>query len=345
MMKPEQSMKHILCEYYPNRLALRSAVRTRLRHGVRGRGKWQGGILLALGLLLTGRPQIWAAGEQLFKTPQAAADALVAAARTHDTNALHFIFGPSGRELINPDVIQSSNNFARFVQRLTNKVELIQAKDGRTVLELGADGWPFPIPLAPHAGQWFFDTAAGREEILNRRIGENELGALGVVRAYAAAQREYASQFHGNEEVLEYAQHLRSTPGRQDGLYWPLGLGSERSPLGPLVAGAHAEGYRKGTKILTEEETTPYHGYYFRILTQQGNHASGGKYHYIINGHMIAGFALVAWPAEWGNSGIMTFIINQRGKLYQKNLGAKTDAVARGMLVYDPDPTWKSVAD
>ena len=174
------------------------------------------------------------------------------------------------------------------------------------------------------AGQWFFDSEAGREEILNRRIGANELGAIQVCRAYLQAQREYASVDRTGDGVLEYAQHLRSTPGTHDGLYWSTRTGDELSPLGPLVAQARVEGYRQKTKI----------------LTRQGKHAPAGKCNYVINGHMIAGFALVAWPAEWGNTGVMTFVVNQQGKVYQKNLGPKTASIAQAITTYDPDSTW-----
>jgi hypothetical protein len=208
------------------------------------------------------------------------------------------------------------------------------------VLQIGADAWPFPIPLAQQGGQWFFDTAAGREEILNRRIGVYELAAIRICQAYVDAQREYASQPRNGDDVVEYAQRLRSTANTHDGLYWHTEPGEELSPLGPLIAQSREEGYEHGTKIMTEG-LAPYRGYCFEILTQQGSHAPAGKYKYIINGHMLAGFALVAWPEEWGNSGVMTFIVNQTGKVYQKNLGAKTAALAAVMTTYDPDPTWK----
>jgi hypothetical protein len=222
------------------------------------------------------------------------------------------------------------------------KITLAPESDDRDAVQLGNDAWPFPIPLVKEDGQWFFDTAAGGEEILNRRIGANELGAIHVSRAYVQAQREYAATDHTGTEVLEYAQHLRSSPGKQDGLYWSTRDGSSVSPLGPLVAQAHMEGYRHEKKILTEEQS-PYHGYYFKILTRQGKDAPGGKYNYIINGHMLAGFAFVAWPAEWGNTGVMTFIVSQQGKVYQKNLGPKTDRLAADMTTYDPDKTWTVV--
>ena len=294
-------------------------------------------VLTSLMLVLTGR--LLAAGEQRFSSPQAAADALKAAVETRDTNALHAIFGPTAHGLVAGDVVEAAEERELFMNRVKEKVNLVASSDSKQELQLGADGWPFPIPLVKEDGQWRFDTEAGKEEILNRRIGANELGAIQVCCAYVQAQREYAGADRNSDEVLEYAQHLRSTPGAHDGLYWSTRTGDELSPLGPLVAAARGEGYRQQNKILTEDQS-PYHGYYFRILTRQGKHAPGGKYSYIINGHMIAGFALVAWPAEWGNTGVMTFIVNQRGKVYQKNFGPKTASLANAMTAYDPDPAW-----
>jgi hypothetical protein len=288
-------------------------------------------------LVLPGR--LPAADEERFSSPQAAVDALRAAVEVTDTNALHAIFGPAGHALVSVDVVEAAEEHELFMSRVKEKINLVAASDSKQELQLGADGWPFPIPLVKQDGQWLFDIEAGKEEILNRRIGANELGAIQVCRAYVQAQREYASEDRNADEVLEYAQHLRSTPGAHDGLYWSTRTGDELSPLGPLVAQAHSEGYRKQTKILTDEQS-PYHGYYFKILTQQGKHAPGGKYNYIINGHMIAGFAVVAWPAEWCNTGVMTFVVNQRGKVYQKNLGPKTASIAAAMTTYNPDTTW-----
>ncbi|MDB6020194.1 MAG: hypothetical protein JWQ04_51, partial [Pedosphaera sp.] len=240
---------------------------------------------------------------------------------------------------------QASEGFNLFVKRLTEKAELKRESDSKEMLEIGTEGWPFPIPLVKQDGHWFFDTEAGREEILNRRIGADELGAINVCHAYVDAQREYSGKDRNNDEVLEYAQHLRSTPGTHDGLYWPVrNEHDEISPLGPLIAQAREEGYHRRTGMMTEDHPAPYHGYYFKILTRQGSHAPGGKYSYIINGHMIGGFALVAWPAEWGNTGVMTFIVNQRGKVLQKNLGPKTANIARALTTYDPDSTWTPVA-
>jgi hypothetical protein len=277
--------------------------------------------------------------EQTFASPQEAVNALVTAAKNNDTNAIHSIFGATGHDLISPDVVQATEEYKMFVQRLTEKTKLVNNSDSNVTLEIGADGWPFPIPLVKPDGKWFFDTVAGAEEILNRRIGMDEIGAINVCNAYVDAQREYASQDRMGDGVLAYAHFLRSTPDTHDGLFWPTNSGAELSPLGPLIAQARVDGYHRTAKMLNDEQA-PYHGYYFKILTRQGRHAPGGKYNYIINGHMIGGFALVAWPAEWGNTGVMTFIVNQQGKVYQKNLGLKTVKIAKAMTTYDPDDTW-----
>lgn len=303
---------------------------------------WLTLVLTCLLLLPQGR--LLAAGEARFSSPQAAVDALKAAVEASDTNALHAIFGLAGHALVSVDVVEAAEEHELFMSRVKEKINLVAASDSKQELQLGADGWPFPIPLVKQDGKWRFDVEAGREEIFNRRVGANELGAIQVCQAYVQAQREYANEDRNADEVLEYAQHLRSTSGAHDGLYWTTRTGDELSPLGPLVAQARGEGYRRKTKILTDEPS-PYHGYFFKILTRQGKHAPGGKYNYIINGHMIAGCALVAWPAEWGNTGVMTFIVNQRGKVYQKNLGPKTASIAAAMTTYDPDPTWTPAGD
>ncbi len=306
---------------------------------------WSAALRLVAGALLLVLPlRALAAGEQLFATPEAAVSALQAAAKDRDTNAMHNLFGPAGRELMSPDAVQATQEFELFLDRLSEKTELVRRAETNCLLQLGADSWPFPIPLVKADGQWRFDTEAGRQEVLNRRVGRNELGTLAVCHAYVEAQREYAGKDRNGDEVLEYAQRLRSTPGQHDGLYWPLRSGDEQSPLGPLVAAARVEGYRGQARILTDE-ASPYHGYYFNILTRQGKHAPAGKYDYIINGHMLGGFALVAWPAEWGNSGIMTFIVNQQGKIYQKNLGPKTATLAKAITRYDPDSGWGLVKE
>ena len=301
---------------------------------------WRQAQTVAFGLVLALPVCVSALEEQAFNSPNDAVNALVAAAMNHDTNALHSIFGPAGHDLISPDAVQATEEYKMFVQHLTEKTQWITNSDSNVTLEIGADGWPFPIPLVKQDGQWFFDTAAGKEEILARRIGRDEMGAINVCNAYVEAQREYAGQDRLGNGVLAYAQFLRSTPGTHDGLFWPTNQpGEELSPLGPLVAQARVEGYQRTAKMLNDEQA-PYHGYYFKILTRQGKHAPGGKYNYIINGRMIAGFALVAWPAEWGNTGMMTFIVNQQGRVYQKNLGSKTAKTAKAIITYDPDDTW-----
>ena len=292
------------------------------------------GLALALPMCVSARE------EQTFNSPSEAVKALATAAQNGDTNAIHLIFGPEGHELISPDVVQATDEFEMFKERLAERTQLITNSDSNATLELGVDGWPFPIPLVKQGAQWHFDSAAGKDEIFARRIGRDEMGAIDVCNAYVEAQREYASQDRMGGGELAYAQFLRSTPGTHDGLFWPANQpGEELSPLGPLVAQACVEGYKRPAKMLSEEQA-PYHGYYFKILTSQGRHAPGGRFKYIINGRMIAGFALVAWPSKWGDTGVMTFVVNQQGKVYQKNLGPRTAKIAKAMTIYDPDATW-----
>jgi hypothetical protein len=280
-----------------------------------------------------------------FTTPEEAIAALKAATASADTNALRNILGPEAEELQNPDRIQATNELKSFSEALAQTNHLVRISDTRIVIELGDDLWPFPVPLVKKDGGWFFDTEAGKEELLNRRIGTNELGTIQVMRAYVEAQREYASIDHDGDHVLEFAQRLVSSPGKQDGLYWPAEDDAEESPLGPLVAYAQAEGYSPELREEEEIKRGPYHGYLFKILTRQGKHAPGGKYNYVINGNMISGFALVAWPAEYDESGVMTFIVNQQGRVYQKDLGPNTAKIARKMTAYDPDQSWKICSD
>ena len=301
---------------------------------------WHRALMAALGLGLALPVCAAAVEEQTFNSPNEAVNALITAAQNNDTNAIHLIFGPAGHELISPDVVQATDEFKMFKERLTQKTQLITNSDSNATLELGADSWPFPIPLVKQDAQWHFDSAAGKDEIFARRIGRDEMGAIDVCNAYVEAQREYASQDRMGDGVLAYAQFLRSASGTHDGLFWPTNQpGEELSPLGPLIAQARVEGYHRAAKMLNDEQA-PYHGYYFKILTGQAKHAPGGKFRYIINGRMIAGFALVAWPAEWADTGVMTFVVNQQGKVYQKNLGSKTAKVVKDMTRYDPDETW-----
>jgi hypothetical protein len=277
---------------------------------------------------------------KVFATPAEAVTALKAATANVDTNALRNIFGSAVEDLYNPDRVEATNDLRKFSTALMERHRLTPLNATNLVLEVGDDYWPFPVPLEKTSGGWYFDTEVGKDEILNRRIGRNELDTLTAIRAYVDAQRDYASVDRDGSGVLKYAQKLRSSTGKKDGLYWPESIDGEASPLGPLVAVAQGKGYSAAP---TEEgaEPAPYQGYYYKILTEQGKHAPGGKYNYVINGNMIAGFALVAWPAGYGETGIMTFIVNQQGKVYQKDLGEKTEKEAPAIKVYDPDPTWK----
>src|SRR5208337_811489 len=243
------------------------------------------------------------------------------------------------KELRSRDEVQDAAEFGEFAKHLSENTNLVKESDSKVILHVGNENWPFPIPIVKRDSRWFFDTEAGKEEILNRRIGEDELTAILVCRTYVKAQREYALKDWNGDGIIAYAQKLRSDPSKKNGLFWRTSPGEEMSPFGELIAKARMEGYKE-RKSLFKEEPTPFHGYYFKILTRQGKHAPGGKYNYIINGRMIAGFALVAWPAQWGDTGVMTFVVNQQGKVYQKNLGPRTAKIAKGMTTYDPDDTW-----
>ena len=282
-------------------------------------------------------------GQQLFNTDDEGAAALVAAAKARDHDALNHIFGPSATEFISGDKVEDETAFDHFTKNAADHLEL-EKKDGNTsVIDIGKDNWPFPIPLTRlSSGKWFFDTEAGKQEILDRRIGANELETIKVCRAYVEAQREYASAVRDDSGVLKYAQHFMSQNGK-DGLYWAAASGEVESPFGPLMAQATLEGYTPGAREGPGPQ--PYHGYVYQILTRQASSAPGGAYDYVINGNMIAGFALIACPVEHGTSGIMTFIISHQGKLYQKDLGRKTLDVARSIREYDPDSSWTLVAD
>jgi len=276
---------------------------------------------------------------QTFASPEAAVAALVAAASAMDTNALRIIFGPAAADLENPDRVQATNDLNAFVAAFRQTNRIVRASDAKCVLEIGNELWPFPVPIVKQAARWFFDAEAGKDELLTRRIGKNELATLQSVRAYVEAQREYAAKDRDGDEVLQFAQKFASTPGKKDGLYWPPDLDGEISPLGPLVAQAQARGYGPSPRA-EGAAPQPFHGYFFKILTAQGKSAPGGKYSYLINGNMVGGFALVAWPAAYGDSGIMTFIVNQQGRVYQKDLGPKTAKTAAALKEYNPDQTW-----
>jgi len=279
------------------------------------------------------------AKQKSFKSPEEAVKALIDAVRGNDTKELLAIFGPAGKELIfSGDEVADKAWRERFVKAYEEMNKLVSENDTKVILHVGNEEWPYPIPVVKKGENWFFDTKAGKEEILNRRIGRNELNAIQVCLAYVDAQREYIMEDRDENKLLEYAQRFISRKGEKNGLYWEAKEGEEQSPLGPLIAKASGEGYSgKGPG----GKRNPYHGYYYRILKSQGKNAPGGEYDYVVNGKMIGGFALVAYPAEYGNSGVMTFIVNQDGMVYEKNLGEDTEKIAPAMKKFDPDKTWK----
>jgi hypothetical protein len=314
----------------------------------RATGRVLGALIVATLFLLGSVRVVLAAetsGPRTFDSPQQALAALAAAVSGRDLDALRAIFGPDVQELVNPDRVQATNEFAAFAEAMEQSRRLVSKTTNSFVVEVGENSYPFAVPIVQKDRRWLVDAEAGKEEMIDRRIGRNELGALLVIRAYVEAQREYASRDRDGDEVLEYAQKLISSPGQKDGLYWPLELDGERSPLGPLVAFAREEGYKRTTAADSAATAEPFHGYFYRILTHQGSHAPGGQYNYVINGNMIAGFALVAFPAEYDVTGVMTFIVNQQGKVYQKDLGKDTSKVAMAMDEYDPDSSWKLSLD
>jgi hypothetical protein len=271
-------------------------------------------------------PQQPAVAQRLFASPDEAAKALQAAAEAKDRAALRAIFGPEFDRLITGDEVLDANNAKRFATLLAQGCQPVKEGEDRITFEIGTNNYPMAVPLVKADGQWHFDTAAGMQEIINRHIGKDELHAIGVCRAYVTAQRQYASVNPDGGSGTKYAQKFKSTPGKRDGLYWPAAENEPSSPFGPVVAEAHAEGYvrHKGAG------PHPFHGYYFRILTRQGKAAPGGKMNYLSHGNLTGGFALAAYPEHWDQSGIMTFIVNQDGKVFQRNLGEKTSRIVGG---------------
>ncbi len=291
-------------------------------------------------LMLAASAAAEASSPRDFGTPEEAAKALVDAAGAADAAGLAALFGSDGSDIIDSgDPVDDANDRKAFVDLAAQRLEIERIGDGQAVISLGEKDWPFPIPLTRRGDRWVFDVVQGREEILDRRIGRNELHVLRVMDAYLQAQAEYASEDRDGDQVAEYARKLRSEPGKFDGLFWETAENEPASPIGPLVADARAEGYRAGNT----GKPIPYHGYYYRILTRQGAAAPGGKYSYIINGNMLAGLGLLAFPAEYGASGVMTFIVNQQGKIYQRDLGAKTELIAGAITEYNPDSSWQRV--
>lgn len=300
---------------------------------------------------------VQAAPQEIFPSPQEAMSALVRAVEGRDQSALAKIFGPDFNQLLSGDPVEDNKDLNDFAAGLQESAQLRKDSDAKYTLLAGTDNWPTPIPIVKRGEDWVFDTKAGLEEILNRRIGENELSAINTCRAYVVAQWEYYTGDDGDHDgIAEYARKFFSSPGQHDGLYWETPGDGKPSPLGQLVAEARAEGYGPKHQVGGDRTKTaqterqgsgrqrhPYHGYYFKILTRQGPNAPGGEFNYIINGNMIAGYALISYPDKWRNSGVMTFIVNNQGRVYEKNLGENTSQIASAMTEYNPDPSWKLV--
>ena len=292
--------------------------------------------LAVVAILLTGCFSILSVaqqpGQKTFSSAEEASNALVTAQRSNDEKALLDILGPDGKQIVSSgDETEDAESRANFVRRYQQMHRLVKEPDGTTVLYIGAHNWPTPIPLVNKGNLWYFDTEAGKKEILYRRIGRNELSAIRVCQELVAAQKEYSA------EHKEYAQKIFSDEGQHNGLYWKATGGETQSPIGPLVAAAFTEGYAKSQA----GALTPYRGYYYRILTRQGKNGPGGAKSYIENGKMTAGFAFMAYPAEYRSSGVMTFIVNEDGVVYQKDLGKRTDVLAKALKEYNPNSTWR----
>lgn len=279
--------------------------------------------------------------QRMFDTPEAAVAALTDAARKNDQAMLESILGPGSREVISSgDPVADASTRDDFLMAYDEKSNLVAVNDNTRALQIGQTDWPLPIPLVRQGSSWRFDTDAGRDEIINRRIGRNELNAIEASMAFVDAEQDYASEDRDGDNIIEYAQRFFSTPGMKDGLYWQTQPDEEDSPLGPLFDEARGAGYQPGSA----PPGSAYYGYRYKILTSQGPAAMGGAYDYVINGNMLAGVGLVAYPAQYGVSGIASFIVNHDGVVYQKDLGPETAMVATAMTVFDPDGTWQRVA-
>ncbi|MGE5296152.1 MAG: DUF2950 domain-containing protein [Solirubrobacterales bacterium] len=301
-----------------------------------GRTLWVIPVVPAILITLTWTSFAQETQQQVFASPQAAMQALVSALRAGDKQSLLAILGPASEEILSSgDPVADKADRDRFLAAYDDKVDLAPKGNDQVEVILGHENWPFPIPMVKANQGWLFDTEAGKEEILNRRIGRDELDAIQVCEGYVEAQKEYADVDRELDGIIQYAQKIISDPDTRNGLYWEPAEGEAPSPAGPFMARAAAEGYKKGEKPI------PFHGYYYRILKAQGPNAPGGAYDYVINGHMVAGFALVAWPADYGVSGIMTFLVNRNAMVYEKDLGPNTAQIAEAMTQYNPDETWK----
>jgi Protein of unknown function (DUF2950) len=285
------------------------------------------------------RASAQAAQQRTFGSPEDAVKALVETVKAGKVDQLLSIFGPDGQELIaSSDPATARANRQVFAVAVREQWRLEDEGPNRKTLVIGNEDWPFPVPLVKEANGWRFDTAAGKEEVLARRIGRNELSAIETARAYVTAQQRYAQQGHDGKPAGVYATKFRSDPGKENGLYWPTSKGQKRSPLGDLLAQAAEEGRAVGGD---RTQPSPFHGYYFKILTAQGAAAPGGAKNYVVKGEMSGGFALIAWPAQYDATGVMTFLVNQDGIVLQKDLGPGTDAAARKITSYNPDASWR----
>ena len=289
-------------------------------------------------LLLVSVP-VLAAGAKVYPDPTLATDALVAAARSGEVKAVLAVLGDRAKAfLVTGDAVADRATLTRFVELYDRSHELLSPDESGRTLAIGDDAWPFPIPLVKGKTGWSFDTRAGEQEIFARRVGQNELDAIQVCIGYVEAQRDYLARNPEGSAVPHFADRLLSTPGKRDGLYWKSGPGEPESPMGPAVSGAVGQGY-----TLKRGGGAPYHGYHFRLLTAQGAHAEGGALDYREGGKLTRGFALVAYPANYGTSGVMTFIVNQAGVILERDLGKNTARTASKMTRFDPDPSWKPV--
>jgi len=276
-------------------------------------------------------------GQKTFPSAAAATQALVAAFRTNDQAALLSILGTEAKDIISSgDEVEDNNGRNAFVQKYSQMHRLVAEPDGTTTLYIGAENWPTPIPLVHKGSTWYFDTAAGKQEILYRRVGRNELAAIQVCRELVDAEKEYYASSHDGDSAKQYAQKFFSDPNKHNGLYWEAASGEAESPIGPLVSSATAEGYTRNPN----QKPQPFQGYYFRILKAQGARAAGGARSYIVDGKMTGGFAFLAYPAEYGSSGVMTFIVGQDGVVYEKDLGPGTAEIVKALTQYEPDATW-----
>jgi hypothetical protein len=301
-------------------------------------------IGVAIGLAISGLTFAQEAGQKTFNSPAEAGDALAAAAAKHDDQALLAIWGSSAHDLVSSgDAVEDQRSNDRFAEKYREMHRFVATGEGRTFLYVGSENWPTPIPLQKGATGWYFDSSFGRQEVLYRRIGSNELNVIQVCHAVVDAEQDYYGAPHDGGSGHQYSAKFRSTAGKQDGLYWEVKSGEPESPLGPLVAQASAEGYEHHEHDAGQPH--PFQGYVYRLLTRQGVDAAGGARNYVVDGKMTDGFALVAYPVNYRVTGVMTFVVNQEGQIYQKDLGPQTQRIAAKMTVYNPDKTWTPAED